>query len=188
MVRPPTTLNVLQAAPVYLPLEIVVSHAVSPYDVCHLSLVQKSWKRVAQTELFRNVHIHTILQGRHFVNAFICNLGPENAGKGLDCTPLENFVCNVYLDVTSLIEDQDQSVVILCNFCTITPIFSNLCTLYLKMSRDEQMLRQDLGTFLANTISPSLSNCKLHSPTDPDGLHQESRYTPDTVSGVLMES
>jgi hypothetical protein len=115
-----------QAAPVYLPTEIVgiiASHAVSSYDICHLSLVQKSWKRVAPTELFGNVHIRTILQSRHFVNALICNLGPENAEKGLDRTPLGTFVRNVYLDVTSLIEDQDQSVVILRNFCTTAPIF-----------------------------------------------------------------
>jgi hypothetical protein len=97
-------LIVPQAAPVYLPPEIVgiiASHAVSPYDIYHLSLVQKSWKRVAQTELFGNVHIRTILQSRHFVNAFICNLGPENTEKGLDRTPLETFLRNVYLDVTS---------------------------------------------------------------------------------------
>jgi hypothetical protein len=101
LVGPPTVLIVPQAAPVYLPPEIVgiiVSHAVSPYG--YMPSVTRP-ERVAQAALFGNVHIRTILQSRHFVNAFISNLGPENPEKALDHTPLETFVRNVYLDVTS---------------------------------------------------------------------------------------
>jgi len=75
--------------------------------------------------------------------------------------PLETFVRNIYLDVTCLMDDSHHAAVILRNFCTIAPIFSNIRSLYIKMNWDERMVRRDLGTFLADTVSPSLSKLSI---------------------------
>jgi len=51
--------------------------ASSQSDVCCLSLVQRSWISVVQTELFGYVCISTALQSQQFVRAFISTVIPE---------------------------------------------------------------------------------------------------------------
>jgi hypothetical protein len=95
--------------------------------------------------------------------------------------PLETFMRNIYLDVTCLMDDLHHAVVILRNFCTIALIFSNIRSLYIKMNWDERMVHRDLGTFLADTVSPSLSKLSIQVslvhkytiyPLNPSPVHR----------------
>src|ERR1700683_4212577 len=126
-------LALVQTKAVCIPPEIVgmiARYAVSQSDVCSLSLIQRSWQSFVQAEIFGNVWISTTLQSQQFVNAFMCNISPENPQKCHNRVPLETFVQNIYLDVTdSLIDHRLRSVAILHNFCTTVPIFPNIHTL-----------------------------------------------------------
>lgn len=149
----------IQTKTVHIPPEIVgmiARCAASQSDVCSLSLTQRSWQSIAQAELFGNVWISSALQSQHFINAFMCNIGPENPQKRHNRVPLETFVQNVYLDVThDLINDRPSSV-ILRNFSTLVPIFSNIRSLGVKMAWEDIILRRDFKTILADLIPPSL--------------------------------
>jgi hypothetical protein len=140
---------------VQVPLEIIgmIARRAMLSDICSLSLVQRSWWWIAQSELFRNVRIVTILQSQHFVNAFMCNIGYENPRKGHSCVPLESFVQNIFLDMTgNRTKNRPNFTVILRNFCTIGPILANICTLYIKIGWDEVVLGQ--VAFLKDSIPP----------------------------------
>jgi hypothetical protein len=140
---------------VQVPLEMIgmIARRAMPSDMCSLSPVQGSWLWIAQSELFRNVRIVTILQSQHFVNAFICNIGYKNPRKGHSHVPLESFVQNIFLDMTgNPTENRPKFSVILRNFCTIGPILANIRTLYIKIGWDEVVLRQ--VAFLKDLIPP----------------------------------
>jgi hypothetical protein len=87
---------------VQVPLEIMgmIARRAKSSDICSPSLVQRSWRWIAQSELFRNIRIVTILQSHHLIHAFMCNTGHENPRKGHSRVLLENFVQNIYLDIT----------------------------------------------------------------------------------------
>jgi hypothetical protein len=151
----------------------MIANCSMPSDICSLSLAQRSWRQIAQSELFRNIQIVTILQSQQFVNAFMCNIGPENPGKDHNHVPLENFVQNIYLDVTSGPgEDQKKSAVILRNLSTIVPIFTRIHSLYIKMSWDEIILRRDFKRFLADSIPPSLFKLSIQVLRPPISVLQ----------------
>jgi hypothetical protein len=120
-----------------------------------VALVQRSWCRPAQVELFGTVILKCPIRVQLFVEAFVRNIGPGNPlwNMGIDRLPLESFVRHIYISIP---ENYSQAR-FYANIVTILPLLRNLRSMYLVMRRwDNHIWEVQLGTFLPEHAPPSL--------------------------------